>query len=77
MSNFYGSLFTLIRIEAVSMASMHHGNVVVSCLQCHQGLSLLLLGLLQLVQRCRLAHIHRQVCFSIFNTLVSLIDYFT
>ena len=46
------------RIQYVSMAIMRPANVVVSCLQCHQELGLLLPGLLQ---RCRLA----QVCFSI------------
>ena len=43
-------------MQYVSMAIMRPANVVVLCLQCHQGLGLLLLGLLQ---RCRLA----QVCF--------------
>ena len=49
---------------------MRPANVVVSCVQCHQELGLLLLGL---QQRCHLA----QVCLSIFHTRFSPIDYCT
>jgi len=48
-------------MQYLSMARMRRANLVVLCLQCHhQGLGLLLPGLLQ---RCRLA----QVCFSIWR----------
>jgi len=61
---------SVLHMQYVNMTRMRPANVVVSCLQCHQGLGLLLLGL---HQRSRLA----QVCFSIFHTVFSPIDYCT